>query len=340
MFTTPLKKYFILKKISQRNSLNFILLVIVALCTSWGFLVHRTLHQISIYSLPDTLQKFYFVNAKEMVKTAADPDLRQKEDPTEKTKHFINLDGPVFKSKPIPDLWNLAIKKFTEKKLREEGTLPWEIIKTKNKLTEAFKNKDKQLILLYSADLGHYIGDAFVPLHTTRNYDGQLTDQAGLHGLWETECPQLFLEKYNLYKNIKAKYLKYPSREIWKVLRESEKLVKSVLEEEKAASVDFDLKEKYRYQIRNGGEERKYTANFIAKYNEKMSVQINERLLKSAEMIANFWYTAWVDAKKPDLINLYDFSEDDKTNLQKEIEAWRANKLIDNKLLRAKNGNN
>lgn len=316
------------------------LLLVITLCTSWGFLVHRTLHQIAVYSMPDSLQKFYFKNMKEIVRTSVDPDVRQKEDPSEKTKHFIDLDGPVFKNKPLPDSWEMAVKKFTEPKLRQEGTLPWEIVKTKNKLTEAFKNKDKALILLYSADLGHYIGDAFVPLHTTMNYDGQLTKQAGLHGLWETECPQLSLEKYNLSQNKKAVYIKNINKEIWKTLRDSEKMVKAVINEETKTSVRFEFKDKYRFQMRNEIEERKYTTKFIEAYNAKMAQQINDCMIKSAEMIANFWYTAWVDAKKPDLSQLVIFTEKDSEILANEILAWKSNSLIEKKLLRARNGNN
>jgi hypothetical protein len=36
-------------------SLAFILVVGLS---SWGFLVHRTIHQIAIYSLPEPLQSF------------------------------------------------------------------------------------------------------------------------------------------------------------------------------------------------------------------------------------------------------------------------------------------
>ena len=42
------------------------------------------------------------------------------------------------------------------------------------KLTSAFKSKNKDSILFYAADLGHYVGDLHVPLHITNNYDGQL----------------------------------------------------------------------------------------------------------------------------------------------------------------------
>ncbi|MES2794544.1 MAG: zinc dependent phospholipase C family protein [Bacteroidota bacterium] len=324
----------------HRNSLKIVAIFLLVILSSWGFLVHRTITQTAIYSLPDSMQVFYYKNSKELVKASVEPDVRQRTDSTEKTKHFIDLDSPLFKGKPIPDKWEMAVKKYGEKKLRIEGTLPWEIIKTKKKLSQAFISKDKTLIVLYSADLAHYVADAFVPLHTTMNYDGQLTNQVGLHSLWETECPQFFLENYNLNQNTQLRYLKNMDKEIWQILRESEKLVKTVIEVEKSCSNDFDPNLKYRFQTRNGIEERKYSAQFIKAYNEKMASQINTRLLKSSEMIANFWYTAWVDAKKPNLNGLVDFSDEDLNNLKEEKEAWKANLLIEKKLLRAKNGNN
>jgi hypothetical protein len=38
----------------------------------------------------------------------------------------------------------------------------------------------KHEILFIAADLGHYIADAHMPLHTSDNHDGQLTDQKGI----------------------------------------------------------------------------------------------------------------------------------------------------------------
>ncbi len=324
------------------NKTKIYILIFIALIfnSSWGFLVHRTITQTAIYSLPDSMQLFYFKNMRELVKISVDPDLRQKDDPTEKNKHFIDLDAKLFNKKPIPNNWEVAIKKYGELKLKAQGTLPWEIEKTKKKLTLAFKNKDKNAIILHSADLAHYVADAYVPLHTTQNYDGQLTNQVGLHGLWETECPQLFLEKYNLKQNSELKYLKYLDKEIWKILRDSEKMVQNVILEEKNVSKDFTIDQKYRIQLKNGIEERKYSAKFIESFNIKMSKQINERLLKATEMIANFWYTAWVDAQKPNLSELIIINDSDKIQLKTEIDYWTNNLLISKKELRAKNGNN
>ena len=44
---------------------------------------------------------------------------------------------------------------------------------------KAFKEKDKDKVLLYASDLAHYVGDGHQPLHATINYNGQLSDQKG-----------------------------------------------------------------------------------------------------------------------------------------------------------------
>jgi hypothetical protein len=213
-------------------------------------------------------------------------------------------------------------------------------MKTKTLLTEAFLKKDKEAIILYSADLSHYISDAYVPLHATKNYDGKLTKQEGVHGLWETECPQLFIGKYNLKQKDTAIYIAQINKVIWAAIRQSNKLSKIVLAEEKNASVGLENNMKYKYQLKNGMEEKKYSAIFIEKYNTLLANQINERMLLSAEMVSNIWYTAWVDAKRPDLSSLSSINYTEVTNLKKEIDAWQKNLLISKKLLRSKNGNN
>ena len=50
---------------------------------------------------------------------------------------------------------------------------------------------DQMSIIRVAADLGHYIGDAHVPLHTTANYNGQYSNQLGILALWETYVYEL-----------------------------------------------------------------------------------------------------------------------------------------------------
>jgi len=55
----------------------------------------------------------------------------------------------------------------------KEGILPYHMISMYYRLVQAFKDNDHEKILRLSAEYGHYIGDAHVPLHTTKNYNGQ-----------------------------------------------------------------------------------------------------------------------------------------------------------------------
>jgi Icc-related predicted phosphoesterase len=59
--------------------------------------------------------------------------------------------------------------------------LPWHIQDLMAKLTKAFKDK-KNEILFIAGDLGHYIADGHMPLHTSDNHDGQNTNQNSLVG--------------------------------------------------------------------------------------------------------------------------------------------------------------
>jgi hypothetical protein len=55
-------------------------------------------------------------------------------------------------------------------------------------------------------------------------------------------------------------------------------------------------------------------------------------------MIADFWYTAWVDGGKPDLRDLLsqEFSSTAKKTLKGEVKAYRRNELLQKNLLISK----
>ena len=55
----------------------------------------------------------------------------------------------------------------------------------------ALTPRDRQT-LFFSATLGHYMGDAHVPFHAVLNYDGQLTNQHGIHARFEA----MLFERY------------------------------------------------------------------------------------------------------------------------------------------------
>jgi hypothetical protein len=63
------------------------------------------------------------------------------------------------------------------------------------KINGCIQRKNQTKILRYSAEIGHYIADAHVPLHTCTNHNGQLTNQIGIHSFWESRIPELLAYK-------------------------------------------------------------------------------------------------------------------------------------------------
>ena len=279
--------------------------ILLFVCSSWGFLVHRTVNQLAVYQLPKKMQPFYYKHLDYIVKNAIRPDERRREDSTEAPKHFIDLepfgDSAAWK---MPMNWDDAVKKYSKDTLVKYGYVPYWIIEMKNRLTNAFRQRNADSILFYSADLGHYIGDANVPLHTSVNYDGQLTGQRGLHALWESVVPELSIEQYNLAGKKEAKYLRNPEQAIWEAVRHAHTLLPGVFGVEKELTKQFTEATKYRIEKRNNREVKLYTKEFAAAYGQRLQQSINDQLIRSANLMADFWYTAWVDGGKPDLSDL------------------------------------
>ena len=169
------------------------------------------------------------------------------------------------------------------------------------------------------------------------NYDGQLTNQKGLHSLWESMIPELEIGNYNLYSAHKAVYLKNPTKAIWGALRQAAVLVPGMLLKEKEVSKGFTEEQKFRTQVRNGRESKSYTTEFAKAYAAALKNTINVQLLSSANLVADFWYTSWVDAGKPDLSAITPgWSTEAQSKLEAELKAFKDNKLLENKLLLSK----
>jgi hypothetical protein len=170
-------------------------------------------------------------------------------------------------------------------------------------LVKAFKTRDFIKILKYSADLGHYIGDAHVPLHTTANHNGQLSNQVGIHAFWESRLPELFSTRYNFVVG-KAVYIENPLKEAWKVLKHTNSLVDTVLSFEAELNISFPPTQKYSFSERNNAVLKQYSKEYSKAYHDRMNNMVEEQMRAAILTIGSFWYSAWVDAGQPELKNL------------------------------------
>jgi len=164
----------------------------------------------------------------------------------------------------------------------------------------AFLNKDAKSILRFSADLGHYIADANVPLHTTENYNGQFTGQYGIHGFWESRLPELFFNNYDLLSG-KAKYIENTQLAAWHAVAQAHASLDSVLRFEKELTDKFNKSKKYSFEERGAITVKVYSYNFSEEYHERLNGMVERRMLAAIKMVGDFWYTAWVDGGQPDL---------------------------------------
>ncbi|MCC9137440.1 zinc dependent phospholipase C family protein [Pontibacter silvestris] len=324
-----------MKKISL---LATVLLFCSVMSYGWGFFGHKVIHQLAIYGLPKQMQNFFYKHQDYLIEKAVRPDERRNEDPAEAPRHFIDID--VYGKDAVntmPEEWKAATARYSTDTLLKYGIVPWHVVVMKERLTNAFRTQNADSILFYAADLGHYIADAHVPLHTTVNYDGQLTEQKGLHSLWESKVPEMNAQAYKL-QNKQAVYLPNTEKAIWEVVRHTNSLVPQTLTLEREASKSFTSDTKFIQVERYGKMRQYYSDEFAKKYQELLGPMVEQQMSNAAQMVSNFWYTCWVDGGKPNLDKLLTekISKAEKKELKKELKSWKNNKLFeDDKVIAA-----
>lgn len=272
------------------------------LFSSWGFFAHIKINELAVFTLPSGISRFYKANIEYISQHAVDPDKRRHADTAEAPRHYLDVELYEQNIDSIPRKWDVAVKKYGKEQLTRNGILPWQIQRSYSKLVNAFKSRDSLKILIYSAYLGHYIADAHVPLHTTQNHNGQLTNQVGIHAFWESRLPELFSKDYN-YLVGKAKYIENPLTETWNVITQTHSLVDSVLILEADLSNTFPKYRKYSFSERNNQVLKQYSVEYATAYHKMMNNMVEKQMKSAILTIGSFWYSAWVDAGQPLLEN-------------------------------------
>jgi hypothetical protein len=270
----------------------------------WGFFGHKRINRIAVFTLPQEMFGFYKDHIEYLTEHAVDPDKRRYAVEGEAQCHYIDLDHYYKPGEDpftiMPRRWYDAVAKFTEDTLQTYGIVPWHINVMKLKLQKAFETKNVDLILKYSADIGHYIGDAHVPLHTTENYNGQMTGQRGIHGLWESRLVEVNAEDYDYFVG-KGKYVKSIVDFAWEAVEASHLALDSVLRIEKELTAEFPSDKKYSYEQRGNTTISVYSYDFSQEYHKRMNGMVERRMRAAIIAVGSIWYTAWVDAGQPDL---------------------------------------
>lgn len=279
----------------------FILTVFPFYGNSWGFFAHRKINRLAVFTLPPEMFGFYKVHIQYLTEESVAPDKRRYVVPEEAARHYIDVD--VYGDSAVytfPRFWKEAVAKYPEDTLVAYGIVPWYIQQMAFRLKKAFQEKKVDAILRLSADIGHYIADANVPLHTTQNYNGQLTGQEGIHGLWESRLPELFAGEYDLFTG-RAEYVKNIQIRAWEAVITAHEGVDSVLSFERRLSESFKEGRKFGYEERGSTTTRVYSREFSKEYQQLLHGQVERQMKASIKMIGDIWYTCWINAGQPDL---------------------------------------
>jgi hypothetical protein len=296
----------------------------------WGFFAHQRINYYAVFLLPPKMMALYKPNIDFIKEHAVDPDKRRYVSAAEGSHHYIDIDHyGKYPFSELPHQWNEAVQKFCEDTLRAYGIVPWWVDIMELRLTKAFSEKNQSKILKLSAELGHYIADAHVPLHACMNHNGQLTEQQGIHAFWESRIPELLADKeWNFFVG-KAEYISNTHDFIWKRVLESGAEADSVLRIEKDLSKQFPEDRRFAFENRNGVLLKQYSSAYTIAYNNKLNGMVERRMRQAIYAVACFWYTAWVNAGQPDLKNLAhkDFSEEDLAEFEELNKQWRNNSM-------------
>ncbi|WP_281224977.1 zinc dependent phospholipase C family protein [Flavobacterium aquiphilum] len=319
----------------KRTVLVFSAISFAFITLSWGVFGHEHINNAAVMALPKPLQTFFYNHIDFITQESSVPDLRKYtlRDKAEYPRHYMDMEnfGDI---NSVPLSFEEAKKKYDDKFLADNGILPWYIQETMTKLTKAFKDKRKTEILFLAGDLAHYIGDANMPLHTSANHDGQLTNQKGIHAMWESRIPQMFGKNYNFYTG-EAKYIENVEKATWDMLKDSHSQVDPLLAIDKKVRESFTAETMYDKDEKGNTAKNKYgdliySKEYVTKFNTALNGMVENQMRKAIVATSNFWYTAWVNAGKPNLdgLDAKELTNRNKKNLQRDLKLWKTGKLF------------
>jgi hypothetical protein len=261
---------------------------------AWGFAAHRFIADKAIDLLPIEIRPYFQKHRAFIVEHAIDPDLwRTAGWVEEPPQHFLDMDafGPA-PFDALPHDRDQAIARFGRDMVQKNGLLPWRVDDMYGKLVKAFadvkadRGYARDNVQFLSAVMAHYIGDAHVPFHAVMNYDGQLTNQAGLHSRFEAETFERYRARLKITP-VRITIAKTPREFVFDTLVVSASLVPPILEADRDAIGSRDVYD------------RAYYDTFFGRVRPTMERRLSEAIAATAAVITK----AWEEGGKPAMVD-------------------------------------
>ncbi len=224
-----------IKRFLRAGTLLSVITISSLFFLGWGHVGHHIInYNTKMSALPG--MEFFDIWADSLSAHASDADARRSLDPDEAPKHYIDIDNyPEFVANgTITQNFDSLVAEHSYSFVMDQGILPWAIINTADSIESAFEQNDMHKAMLLSADLGHYIADSHMPLHITRNYNGQYTGQYGVHSRYESDLIEAFQSQIT-YEGDSLQYIENIPDFVFNMIYDNYQYVDSVLYADSAA---------------------------------------------------------------------------------------------------------
>jgi hypothetical protein len=270
---------------------------------AWGNSGHRMINRLAASTLPAEVPAFlrspealneieYLGPEPDRWRSPAEPELNAAQAP----EHFIDLEladtlGPLPRRR-----LDFEAKVFaTGQRPEKIGLQPWEATEVWERLKAALREyrnlsaakQDtrpvEQAAIFYAGWLGHYVGDASQPLHTSIQYNG-----------WVGPNPNGYTTEHKIHWQFEGPFVDAN-------LREADVRAKMTLPK----AVEGDIFDAYVAYLRHTATyvERVYqlekAGGFVGKGTAESREFTAERLGAGASMLRDMIYTAWLESAKP-----------------------------------------
>jgi hypothetical protein len=293
-----------------------LLVVPVPIAFGWGPEGHIWINRVAVQKTPREMPLFFRQAGAEIAYLGPEPDrwrnlseaaLKSSQEPD----HFIDLEEIEWLD-PLPENRYQFYRKLYEKRAgttddpdkylpERVGLQPYIVMEVFGRLKAAFREYRnlrqaqkptgpvQQAIIFYAGWLGHYVGDASQPLHTTIHYNG-----------WVGPNPNNYTTKHGIHWAFEGPYV---ARNLSAAKFASAVHPPEHLSDPFAQYVDF-LKQSHTqvervYQLAKAG-------GFTDNGSPEARAFTVSRLAAGSQMLLNLWYTAWLDSSQPPTPPKYD----------------------------------
>jgi hypothetical protein len=248
----------------------------------WGSTAHKIINKNAVIHLPPSMSTLADRQAF-LESHASDADNRKSADTAEAPKHFIDLESyPDFRH--LPSSLAVLISRYGWTTVKEIGILPWATMWTLDSLTAQMRRGNWTAAYLTAADLGHYVGDAYQPLHCTVNYDGKLTGNDGIHSRYESSMINTYQSLLIITRDT-VRYITDPYTFILDYILRSNAYADSILKADNAAKAASGWNG-------TGSAPQSYYTALWGRTRSWTSALVQQ----STVALASLWYTAWINA--------------------------------------------